>query len=79
MILGKEVEIRDPYDHVEIYPRNFAPEKPKRSKLINGSVRSDFAYNKDKDMAGMENLVSLGSCYSDRVFIILIICVFRSF
>ena len=33
LIIGKEIEISDSYDHVEIYPRNFAPEKPKRSKL----------------------------------------------
>ena len=49
LIIGKEIEISDSYDHVEIYPRNFAPEKPKRSKL-----RS--ANNKETGMG-----VSLGS------------------
>ena len=49
LIIGKEIEISDSYDHVEIYPRNFAPEKPKRSKLRN-------ANNKETGMG-----VSLGS------------------
>ena len=62
LILGEEFEVRDSYDHVEVYPRNFAPEKPKRSKLNNDFMRGGYADNNERDMTGTKNLVSLGSC-----------------
>ena len=43
--LDKDGKRRDSYDHVEIYPRNFAPEKPKRTKLNNDLVRYGFVDN----------------------------------
>ena len=49
---------RDSYDHVEIYPRSFVPEKPERSKQINDLVRNGFADNKEKDVRAMLALVS---------------------
>ena len=49
---------RDSYDHVEIYPRNFAPEKPESLKQINDLVISSFAENKKKVMRSMNNLVN---------------------
>ena len=68
LIIGKEIEVSDSYDHVEIYPRNFAPEKPKRSKLKS-------ANNKETGMG-----VSLGSfCFLFFIFfIILVIWFFNS-
>ena len=49
---------KDSYDHVEIYPKSFAPKKPERSKQNNDLVRSGFADNKEKYVRALHALVS---------------------